>query len=160
MIWELLSPVVASWGATDFALWIGQSIGRIYLLFTLHLFGLVLLIGGSLFVNLRLLNLVLPNKPAREVGQTAFPLITLGLVLMVFSGGLIFLGGAEAYFAGQWFRLKMVLLLCAVLFHYLLLRPVVRADGRFGPWVTKGAAVVAVLLWFGVGWSGRFIAFF
>jgi hypothetical protein len=160
VIWDVLSPIVDRLGATHFALWIGQSTARVYLLFTLHLFGLILLIGGVIFIALRLLGMVLPTRPVREVGRTALPLIATGLALMVFSGGLIFLGGARDYFAGDWFRLKMLLLVCAITYHFAFYRRVaMAAEGHFSQWVLKSAAIGALLLWFSVGWAGRMIAF-
>jgi uncharacterized membrane protein SirB2 len=160
MLVETLTPLVARLGATPFAQWIGQSTARIYSLFTLHLFGLVLLIGGTIFMSLRLLGFVLANKPVREVGQAATPLIAIGLTVMIASGSLIFIGGAEAYFAGQWFRLKMILLLAAIIYHFAFFRRVsLAAEGQFSELVMGATAIGALLLWFSVGWSGRMIAF-
>jgi uncharacterized membrane protein SirB2 len=157
---EMLSACATWLGATPFAQWIGQSTARIYTLFTLHLFGIVLLMGGIIFISLRLLGIVLPDKPVREVGKTALPLVATGLTLMIASGSLIFIGGAEAYFAGDWFRIKMLLLMTAIVYHFGLFRRVALADeARFSRLVAKGTAIGALLLWFGVGWSGRLIAF-
>ena len=70
-------------------------------------------------------------------------------------------GGAEAYFAGSWFRLKMVLLVIAVLFNITVFRAVVYAEeGRYGQALNLAVGVVALLLWFAVGWAGRAIAYF
>jgi hypothetical protein len=84
-----------------------------------------------------------------------------GLALMLLSGSLIFMGGAESYFEGQWFRRKMTLLLAALVFHVTWFRAVANAeDGRFSPWQNRMTAAVALILWFGVGMAGRAIAFF
>ena len=87
--------------------------------------------------------------------------LSIGLALMLVSGFLIFTGGALTYFEGQWFRRKMTLLLIAVVFNFSWFRIVTNApDGRFGPWTQRLTAGLALLLWFGVGVSGRAIAFF
>ena len=80
---------------------------------------------------------------------------------MLASGGLIFTGGAEAYFAGYWFRLKMTLLLAAVTFHATVYQMVARADAnRFPRIAERMTGLVMLLLWFSVACAGRAIAFF
>jgi hypothetical protein len=80
---------------------------------------------------------------------------------MLASGALIFTGGAEAYFAGYWFRLKMMLLLAAVTFQATVYQVVARTDARRMPRLANRlTGLVMVLLWFGVACAGRAIAFF
>ena len=83
-----------------------------------------------------------------------------GLCISDCHGALIFTGGSEAYYAGYWFRLKMVLVL-TLLFHFTVFRVVTRSEtgrvSRFGYRLTGAATLV---LWFGVAWAGRAIAFF
>jgi hypothetical protein len=59
------------------------------------------------------------------------------------------------------FRVKMLLLSLALLFHFTIFRRTVRSDpeARSG-FANAIVAGVSLLLWFGVGWSGRAIAFF
>jgi hypothetical protein len=55
----------------------------------------------------------------------------------------------------------MTLLLITLIFNFSWFRIVTTApDGRFGPWARCLTAGVSLLLWFGVGVSGRAIAFF
>ena len=80
---------------------------------------------------------------------------------MLVSGSLIFTGGAVSYFEGEWFRRKMVLLAVALLFNFTLFRKVTNAEeGRYSPALNRITGVLALLLWFSVGMSGRAIAFF
>lgn len=160
-MWNLLEPLVAWIGATPFAAWVGASTNRIAWLFTIHLFGFVLLLGGMIFVSLKLLNLTLRGISTQRVARSMLPFITAGLLIMVASGLVIFSGGAKAYFAGELFRLKMTLLVIAVAFHFLVFRRVAMAEeGRFGAAASGGTAIAALLIWFGVACAGRAIAFF
>jgi hypothetical protein len=107
MIWDALQPYVDRLGNTTFALWIGMST--------------VAHRGSADGTSVR------PDAAARDVCLTGLnsarrvsarqgaaqlrremqPVHAVGLALMLVTGALIFTGGAEAYFAGYWFRLKM-----------------------------------------------------
>jgi hypothetical protein len=161
MSWDIFNPFVAWLGSTSFALWLGTSVARIAWLFVFHLFGLILLLGGVVFLSLRLVGMVQRSTPIAVLARPVYPVMMIGAVLMFVTGGLIFTGGAEAYFAGSWFRLKMLLLLFAVVYNFTIFRSVVYAnEGRYGQAVNGAAGIVALLLWFGVGWAGRAIAYF
>ena len=161
MFWEILQPFVTWLGNTAFALWLGQSTGRIAWLFIFHLFGLTMLLGTTLFMSLRLLGFVMPRQPVAQLRSELRTWNLLGLVLMLVSGFLIFMGGATNYFDGAWFRTKMKFLFVALIFHFTFFRVVTRADeGRFGSLSNKLTGIVSLVLWFGVAVSGRAIAFF
>jgi hypothetical protein len=161
MIWNALQPYVTRLGNTPFALWLGMSTWRIAGLLTVHLFGLTLLLGSILLTSLNLLGLFQRQKPAGQLRREIQPVMLLGLGIMLASGSLIFTGGAEAYFAGYWFRLKMMLLLAAVTFQATVYQVVARADVQRMPRFANGVTgLVMVLLWFGVACAGRAIAFF
>jgi len=114
MVWTILLPYVTWLGNTPFALWLGQSTWRIAGLLTVHLFGLTFLLGAVLLTNLRLLGLFQRHRDVAAVRRDMAPVMLLGLLLMLASGLLIFTGGAEAYFVGYWFRLKMMLLVIVI----------------------------------------------
>ena len=161
MIWTALQPYVTRLGNTPFALWIGMSTWRIAGLLTVHLFGLTLLLGSILLTSLNLLGVFQRQKPAAQLRREMQPVMLLGFVVMLASGSMIFTGGAEAYFAGYWFRLKMTLLLTAVIFQATVYQVVARADGNRVPRMARRATGLAmVLLWFSVACAGRAIAFF
>ena len=161
MDWTVLLPYVKSLGNTTFALWLGQATWRIAGLLTIHLFGLTLLLGAIVVSSLRLIGVFLRDRPMAEVRRITGPVAITGLAIMMASGALIFTGGAEAYYTGYWFRLKMVLLVIAIVFHFTIARSVAYAQtGRFPAIVNALTGLVGLLLWFSVGWAGRAIAFF
>ncbi len=160
MSWEVLLPLASRLGSTPFALWLGQSTWRIAWLLTLHLFGLTVLLGTVIISSLHLLGLFQRHKPRAQLRQEIGPAMLAGLLLMVTTGALIFTGGAEAYYSGYWFRLKMVLLFVTLSFHFTIYRVVTSAaEGRFPPMACRLTGLVTLVLWFSVGWAGRVIAF-
>jgi hypothetical protein len=160
-MWDLFNPFVSWLGTSSFGLWLGTSTARIAWLFVFHLFGMILLLGGLVFLSLRLMGLLQRITPTADLARPVFPVMMAGGVLMVVTGGLIFAGGAEAYFAGSWFRLKMLLLVIAILFNVTVFRSFVYAEeGRYGQGLNTVIGLAALLLWFGVGWAGRAIAYF
>ena len=159
MSWQLLVPYVSRWGNTDFALWLGQSTWRIAGLLTVHLFGLTLLLGAAVVSSIQALTST-KSDPQIQFGRDASRVARVGLVLILASGFLIFTGGAEAYYGGFWFRLKMCLLAAALLFYFTAFRIVWRDASRFSLTTARLTAVVNLLLWFSVACAGRAIAFF
>jgi uncharacterized membrane protein len=84
-----------------------------------------------------------------------------GLTLSMVTGALIFTGGAQPYYEGYWFRLKMVLLAITLLFHFTVYRAVSTAPaGRLSTGTYRLTGACMLVLWFGVAWAGRAIAFF
>ena len=159
MIWDALQPYVTRLGNTPFALWLGMSTWRIAGLLTAHLFGLTLLLGSVVLTGLNLLGLFQRQKAPAQLRREMQPVMLTGLTLMVLTGGLIFTGGAEAYFAGYWFRLKMMLLAAALIFHVTIYRIVSRRE-RPAAIARQLTGALMLLLWFGVACAGRAIAFF
>ena len=156
--WRVLVPYTTWLGNTAFAMWLGQATWRIAGLLTLHLFGFTLLLGAVVFSSVRLMR---ADADVTAVMGDVVVVERIGLALMVITGALIFTGGAEAYYAGYWFRLKMVLLASALAFRYTVYR-VVNGDGhpRFSLTVRRATTLVGLLLWFAVACAGRAIAFF
>ena len=161
MSWEVLLPYAAWLGNTPFALWLGASTWRIAWLLTVHLFGLTLLLGSVFIASMHLLGLFQRRKPTAQLRREIRPVMLTGLALSLCTGALIFTGGAQAYYEGYWFRLKMVLLLVTLVFHETVYRRVsTAAEGRLPRLVYGATGVVMLCLWFGVAWAGRAIAFF
>jgi hypothetical protein len=113
-----------------------------------HVLGLILLLTSLLLVNLRLLGWGLHALPLERVVQATRKALWLGLALTMGSGALLFLSAPVHYAANAAFVPKMVLLLTALAVQALLHQ---RAN--------RGAAVLSLSLWFGVGLAGRAIGF-
>jgi hypothetical protein len=83
-----------------------------------------------------------------------------GLLVVVLSGALIFIGTPAKYLASNPFRVKMAALGLAMLFQYTMLRrfaaPAAAPHSRAARFLVAG---LSLTLWFTVGWAGRAIAF-
>ena len=131
------------------------------LLQSLHLTGLTLLLGTTVLLNIRLLGLGFRKLPLPLLTEELWPWSKAGLTLTICTGILVFLPDPTRYAQSGPFRLKMVLLSLALLYQFTVFRKAVRRDPRLRPPIRNATiAAISLLLWFGVGWSGRAIAFF
>lgn len=123
-----------------------------------HLLGLAILGGSVLVVNLRLLGVILKGESARVIGSNLGRLLLGSLIVMVLSGIAMLSEEAGKCYYSPAFRLKMALLAAAVLFYFTLHRRALLRTDKGTPTVwTRMAAILSLLLWFGVGIAGRAI---
>ena len=143
---------------------IGDTIRRSSWLFpvieAIHLLGLGVIGGAVLVVDLRLLGLGLRRQPAAQLARDAQPWLIGSLLLMIMTGGLLFLSESIKLYYPEAFWFKMASLLLAIVFTFTIQRKVILADeARLSPVWSKIVAVVSILLWSGVGIGGRWIGF-
>jgi hypothetical protein len=143
---------------------IGDAIRRSSWLFpvieAIHLLGLGVIGGAVLVVDLRLLGLGLRRQSAAQLTNDAQPWLVGSLILMLITGGLLFLSEAIKCYYHEAFWFKMTCLFLAIVFTFTVQRKVTLAEGsRISSLRGKLVAVVSVLLWSGVGIGGRWIGF-
>jgi len=131
---------------------------------TVHLFGIILLVGSTVAFDLRLLGLVLRDDPVSRVASRLLPWAWVGFAVQVITGALLFASEATKCYANPPFRIKMLLLLLAalnaLLFHAASFRNVADWDKIPNPpWAAKLAGVSSILLWLGIVAAGRWIGF-
>ena len=141
-------------------MWVGGAPWRVAALLTLHLFGITMLLGTVTLVSLRLLGLFQRQKPMAQLHRDLQLVRRIGFTLTFAAGTLIFTGGAVSYYESYWFRLKLGLLLVALVFHFTVYRNVVHRDQQGPSFIRPLIGAGMLLLWFGIGWAGRAIAFF
>ena len=125
-----------------------------------HLFGITLLLGGMVILNLRLLGLGFTQLPIATLGKQVWRSAMAGLLLAICTGILVFVPDPARYAANYAFRAKMTLLCIAVLFQFSLFRRTLRSGSAEVPSRSNTAvACLSLTLWFLVGWAGRAIAF-
>lgn len=125
-----------------------------------HLFGITLLLGGTVILNLRLLGIGLSELPMAVLAGQIWRWASGGLVLAIVTGFLVFVLDPARYAANYAFRTKMVALCIAVGFQFLMFRKVVRSDAAESRSSRNTiVACCSLALWFLVGWAGRAIAF-
>jgi hypothetical protein len=127
-----------------------------------HLLALAIFGGAILFLDLRLLGLLFTRQPAPQVARDFLPITAGGVIVMFVSGALLLASGPMRYYYNTPFRIKMVLFLIAVFFHFTLQIGVARKNplqDRSTPW-RKAAAAVSLFLWVSIGLAGRAVGYF
>lgn len=124
---------------------------------TVHLLGLVMLIGAIGVVDLRVIG-AWRSLPAEAVSRALTPVAVAGLAILIPSGALLFAADGKSLAASGIFQAKLLLIVIALLnvamFHVL-------SRGRFDPAPTpiRAMAVASLGLWLSVGALGRLIAY-
>ncbi len=113
----------------------------------MHLIGFTLVTGSALLANLKRLGALLPQCSVAEVLRPANRAIVVGLAISVTTGALLFAARATVVSANGTFQLKMLLLLAAAAFHFVVGRNDYVQGSRVAPRARAGAAV-SLSLWF------------
>lgn len=133
---------------------------------TFHILGLGLLAGTVAIVDLRLLRLILADRPASALSRQLLPLSWIGFAVMAASGTLLFAAQAARIWSNIYLQAKLVLLLLAglnmLLFHLTSYRHVAiwGEPGTAVPLPVRGAAIASLFLWAAIITAGRLIAYF
>ena len=124
----------------------------------IHIAGIAGGVGTIAVMNLRLLGLALTQNSAARLWNDLMPWTAGGLTVAIFSGLGLFSIDPEMYFSSDIFRVKMLVLVAAMVFHYTMVRRAAAAKVERG----KGCAVawVSLTLWAMVPAGGIFLGFF
>ena len=127
---------------------------------TIHLFGLSIIGGSVLVVDLRLLGLGLRRQPVSRLALDAEPWLLRGLLVSVPTGVLLFMCFATKYYYLTFFWVKMAALILVVIFTLSVRRRVAMAsDADTSPWRRRLVALMSLFLWTTVAVGGRYIGF-
>ena len=154
-------PVFEWLEATSVGAAIRESLWLFPVIECFHLLALALLGGAVLVVDLRLLGLGIRSQPVAALGRSAQPWLVGSLAAMAATGVPMLLSEAIKCYYSPPFWYKMSFLAAAMLFTFTVRRFVVSAGGgRIAPLWRRVTAIASLGLWFGVGFSGRWIAFY
>jgi hypothetical protein len=125
-----------------------------------HLIGLGVTGGAVLLVDLRLLGVGLNRTPVAQLSSAAEPWL-LGSVSVMFASGIpLFLSEAIKCYYSWPFWVKMTSLFLALVFTFTVGRYVTRKGiAAARPKLGRFTGIVSMVLWGGVAWGGRWIAF-
>jgi hypothetical protein len=122
-----------------------------------HIVGFALSIGTIAIVDFSLLGIGMRRQTPAQLAKDTWLWTLGGLVLMLFSGLLLFSSDPDMYYLNWPFLIKMVFFVAAVIFHYTVHRKAVASD--VPPPNAKLVAWVSLGLWAGVIFGGIFIGF-
>jgi len=131
---------------------------------TVHVWGIILLVGTTGVLDLRLLGFILTNQRVSDLHHRLIRWTWTGFSVMLITGSFMFASEATKMYQNYAFRIKMLLILAAGLnafvFEMVAFRRVSEWDtDRRGPLPAKLAACVSLLAWVLVIWFGRWIAY-
>lgn len=156
-----MEPFFHALEATFLGTVVRQSLWLFPVIECFHLLALALLGGTVLAVDMRLLGLGLRSQPSSYLTRKLEPYMKWALAVSILTGFLMFLSEAIKCYFSPPFWYKMTLLVMASLFAFTVRRRVAMAEpGRMSPALVKVTAVASMLMWFGVGFAGRWIAFY
>jgi hypothetical protein len=144
-----LAPLLASVQHSRVAAIIAQSSLVTGLLSGLHLLGLTLVVGGALVSGLRRLGFVLVDRAVADVTRPISRGMSIGLAVSVSTGLLLFAPRASAAAGNSFFQTKMILLLAAAVFQFVVAW---RLDARSR--MRQLTGTIQLALWFSVALAG------
>jgi len=150
--------------STSWATGIRESLDLYPALYTLHIFGFVIMVTATSVLDLRILCLGLRTRSVASVAQLALPWAQAGLAANLITGFLVFSAQAVDMYTNSAFRWKMALVLLAGVNIVLLDTSINRNAGESGERGTiqaaaRWGAVISILLWFGIVAMSRVIGF-
>jgi hypothetical protein len=131
---------------------------------TVHLFGVVVLVGAASVLDLRLIGVAFKDYTVSMLAARFLPWIWTGFAVQVVTGILLFSSEATKMYGSDVFRVKMLLIavagLNAFVFHVLAYRSVGKWEqDAVAPLSARFAGTFSILLWFGIVGAGRWIAY-
>jgi hypothetical protein len=122
-----------------------------------HIVGFALSIGTIAIVDFSLLGIGMRRQTPAQLASDTWLWTLGGLVLMFFSGLLLFSSDPDMYYLNWGFLIKMFFFVSAVVFHYTVHRRTVSAASP--PSHGKLVACTSLVLWAGVIFGGISIGF-
>ena len=131
---------------------------------TVHLFGVVVLVGFASVLDLRLMGVAFKDYTVSTLAERFLPWMWAGFVVQVVTGILLFSSEATKMYGSEVFRVKMLMIaaagLNALVFHVLAYRSVGTWErDPVAPLSARLAGAFSILLWFGIVGAGRWIAY-
>src|SRR5271169_5875663 len=92
---------------------IRESLWMFPIIETVHIFGIILLVGGTSILDLRLMGLTFRDEPVSKLAQRFLPWAWAGFLIQVTTGLLLFSSEATKMYGNLGFEIKMFLIVVA-----------------------------------------------
>ena len=138
--------------------WVRSGTWQFPMIETIHILSLAMLYGCVAVISLRLMGILMKGWTVRGITREVTPYVNWSLGIILLTGTLLWLSEATKTLDNIAFWTKVVLLFSAIIFHFLVVRPVTRREE-----VSRGTGIfvgaLSLFLWLGIGCAGRAIAF-
>lgn len=142
-----------------------QTVGWIIpALQTIHILAVAVVFSSAVLVDLRIWRLLQRDVALPDVGRRFLPTIWPVLVILLITGGLLIIGEPRRSLLNTTFYLKMALLALAVVLTAALQWSLAAAPDFWEKGLARRlagrfAATVSILVWCGILFAGRWIAY-
>ena len=131
---------------------------------TVHILAIGAVVGSGLMITLRALGVLAPDQTLLAFTKRFQRVIWWALPILLVSGALMITAEPARSLENFAFVIKMGLLLASVVANLLYLAPLNRNPGFWEltsgrRWAGRAVAIASFLLWVGVVFSGRWIAY-
>lgn len=127
---------------------------------SIHILAISAVAASALMINLRLLGVYAADQPLQDILARFLPFIWWPLIVLLLTGIVMIVGEPPRSLKNPAFQLKMTLLVAAIvttaIYQFILRNSAFVTPG-------KGAATLAsasMLLWVGIIFAGRWIAYY
>jgi hypothetical protein len=131
---------------------------------TIHILSVAVLFSSAILVNLRIWRLMQRDVPLVEVARRFLPVIWPVVLVLLITGSLLIIGEPRRSLLNSTFYLKMALLVVALALTASLQWSLSRSPNfwdrdRLRRVTGRLAATVSILVWCGILFAGRWIAY-
>ncbi len=128
---------------------------------TVHILAIAAVMSSILMINLRLLGIAGTDQTVARVSSRFGPVVWWSLPLLLVTGATLIIGEPARSLANDFFQLKMFLLVSVIALTVYFQRPLKTNpafwDARSG--ALRVIAVLSLILWSGIIFAGRWIAY-
>ncbi|MDH3271427.1 MAG: hypothetical protein OEN56_08860 [Gemmatimonadota bacterium] len=151
-------------GSTEWSVRLLESYYVWPLMESTHVLTLALFVGTAVMMDLRLVGFAFRGVPVSAFTHRLLPWTRLGFAIMLVTGLLLFYSSPLRYYYNLFFRIKVILLIVAGFniwwFHSRIHRSLEEWENEFrAPRAARMAGVVSLVVWTGVVFSGRLVAY-
>lgn len=119
----------------------------------LHIAGLILVFGSMLILNLRIFGRILRQDPIPQVAAGLSAITLAGIAAQFITGPVLFMTSAMKFAESTPFKLKLLLLVVALTYHFGAHRPFA-LDPATPARTLRISATASMILWMGVVLAG------
>jgi hypothetical protein len=124
----------------------------------IHIGGMAVGVGSIALVDFRMLNLGLRHETSARILRYTELWTIVALVLVLFSGLMLFVSQVGIYLSNQVFPYKMYVLLVALVYNFTIHRKVATMENP-PPGLSGFVAILSLLLWTSIVFGGIFTGF-
>ena len=131
---------------------------------TIHILSVATVFSAAILVDLRIWRLLERDEPLPDVARRFLPTIWPVLLILLVTGSLLIIGEPRRSLVNSTFYVKMALLAVAIMLTAWLQRSILSSPGlwdgnRARRIAGRLAAAVSILVWCGILFAGRWIAY-